>query len=175
MMHADAVSWGPVLSGERVRLQPIDQRLARAMVAGTPESDLAWEEGFPMKPVLAIARVIADAPEPLGPFLAYVIIRRSDGLAVGDAGFHGPPSPTGEIEVGYALTPAARGAGLVHEAVHLLTSWAWSQSEVRSIIARVEPGNAPSERVLVRGGFALEGEVAGMLRYVLEPPQPEGD
>jgi RimJ/RimL family protein N-acetyltransferase len=173
-MHTDTTSWGPALSGELVRLQPIDQRLARAMIAGTPQSDLAWADGFPMKPVLAIARVIADAPEPLGPYLAYVIIRQSDGLAVGDAGFHGPPSPTGEIEIGYALSPAARGAGLVHEAVGLLTSWAWSQPEVRSIIARVDPGNAPSERVLLHNGFVPEGDANGMLRYVLEPPRPEG-
>jgi len=165
---ADESCWGPVLSGPRVSVQPIDSSLARAMLSGVPGPDLAWEDGFPMAPVLHIARVIAAATEPLGPFLAYVIVRRSDGLAVGDAGFHGPPNASGAVEIGYALAPAARGAGLVHEAVELLISWAWSRPGVRLITARVDPSNGASERVLKRLGFTLDGERDGMNRYVLE-------
>ena len=97
--------------------------MARAMLDGVPTPGLAWEDGFPMTPVLGIARVIAAATDPLGPFLAYVIVRRSDGLAVGDAGFHGPPNADGEVEVGYALVPAARAVGLVHAAMQLLLAW----------------------------------------------------
>jgi RimJ/RimL family protein N-acetyltransferase len=166
--------WGPVLVGERVRLRPIDSSMAQAMLDGVPAPGLAWEVGFPMRPVLGIARVIAAAVDPLGPFSAYVIVRRSDGLAVGDAGFHGPPSDAGEVEVGYALVPAARGAGLVHEAMELLVAWAWSRPGVRVVTARVDAGNGASERVLQRLGFALDGERDGMSRYALTPggPQP---
>ncbi|MGH2849223.1 MAG: GNAT family N-acetyltransferase [Solirubrobacteraceae bacterium] len=155
-----------------MRVQPIDPRMAQAMLDGLPDSGLAWEDGFPMAPVLGIARVIAAASDPLGPFLAYVIVRRSDGLAVGDAGFHGPPSAAGEVEVGYALVPAARGAGLVGEAMQLLVAWAWSQPAVRVITARVDAGNGPSERVLRRLGFTLDGEREGMSRYVLTRGEP---
>jgi RimJ/RimL family protein N-acetyltransferase len=161
--------WGPVLSGPRVRVEPIDSRLARAMLAGVPQPDLAWAEGFPMTPVLDIARVIAAAPEPLGPFLAYVIVSESDGKAIGDAGFHGPPSADGELEVGYALVPAARGMGLAGEAVGLLIEWARSQPGVRTITARVDSGNAASERLLTRLGFTPDGEHDGMRRFVLRP------
>ena len=94
-MVASRSAWGPVLCGPRVRVEPIDPQLARAMVAGVPGPDLAWAEGFPMAPVLEIARTIAAATEPLGPFLAYVIVLESDGTAIGDAGFHGPPNLTG--------------------------------------------------------------------------------
>jgi RimJ/RimL family protein N-acetyltransferase len=170
-MTGESGGWGPVLEGEQVRLQPIDSRLAQAMLDGKPDADLAWEDGFPMAPVLDIARVIAAATAPLGPFLAYVIVRRSDGLAVGDAGFHGPPSAAGEVEVGYALVPAARGRGLVHDAMELLIAWAWTQPAVRVITARVDRGNAPSERVLQRLGFALAGERDGMDRYALTPSE----
>jgi RimJ/RimL family protein N-acetyltransferase len=162
-------AWGPVLSGPRVRVEPIDSRLAHAMLAGAPHADLAWAEGFPMTPVLAIARVIAEAPGPLGPFLAYVIVSESDGKAIGDAGFHGPPSAEGELEVGYALVPAARGMGLAGEAVGLLITWALRQPGVHTITARVDPGNAASERLLTRLGFARDGERDGMPRFVLRP------
>jgi RimJ/RimL family protein N-acetyltransferase len=173
LVSAESDGWGQVLLGERVRVQPIDSRLAQAMLDGVPDPQLAWEDGFPMTPVLGIARVIAAAAAPLGPFLAYVIVRRSDGLAVGDAGFHGPPSEAGEVEVGYALVPAARGAGLVHEAMALLVAWAWSQPAVRVITARVDPGNEPSQRVVRRLGFTLDGERDGMSRYVLKPGRSE--
>jgi len=165
-MAASSGGWGPVLSGERVRVQPIDSRLARAILAGLPESDLAWAEGFPMTPVLEIARTIAAASEPLGPFLAYVVVLESAGTAIGDAGFHGPPNAEGEVEVGYALVPAARGLGLAGEAVGLLMGWAQSQPGVRAITARVDRGNTASERLLSRLGFAFDGEHDGLQRFV---------
>jgi RimJ/RimL family protein N-acetyltransferase len=160
-------AWGPVLSGERVRVEPIDSRLARAILAGVAEADLAWADGFPMTPVLDIARTIAAASEPLGPFLAYVIVLQADGTAIGDAGFHGPPSADGELEVGYAIVPAVRGMGLAGEAVELLIAWARRQPGVLAITARVDPGNAASERLLARLGFALDGERDGLRRFVL--------
>jgi RimJ/RimL family protein N-acetyltransferase len=155
-----------VLSGERVRVEPIDSRLASAMLAGVPGSDLEWAPGFPLASVLDIARTIAAASEPLGPFLAYVIVRELDGQAVGDVGFHGPPNADGEIEIGYALVPAARGMGFARESVELLVAWAQGQPGVRVITARVERGNVPSERLLERLHFTCEGEHEGMQRFV---------
>lgn len=70
--------------------------------------------GLPPPPLLAsLQRVIDDPDGPVwfGPFYAYVIVRRADGLAVGDAGFSGPPGGDGEVELGYALVPGARGLG----------------------------------------------------------------
>lgn len=166
-MVASASSWGPVLSGPRVRVEPIDPHLARAMLAGVPGPDLDWADGFPMTPVLDIARTIAAAEEPLGPFLAYVIVSRADGRAIGDAGFHGPPNSAGEVEIGYALVPRARGAGLASEAVELLVAWAKSQPAVRAVSARVDRGNTASERLLARLGFAADGEDGGLARFVL--------
>ena len=159
--------WGPVLLGEHVRLQPIDAQLARAMLARAPDPDLAWEQGFPMAPVVGLARKIAVATEPFGPFTAYVIVRQADGRAIGDAGFHGPPSAEGEVEIGYAVVPAARRRGYAREAVELLTVWARTQPDVRTITARVEPGNAASMGVLSKVGFVRDGVRAGMQRFVL--------
>jgi RimJ/RimL family protein N-acetyltransferase len=132
------------------------------MLAGVPDPGWAWEEGFPMTPVLGIARRIAAAAEPLGPFLAYVIVRQADGKAIGDAGFHGPPDPAGKVELGYALVPAARGQGFARESLELLMAWAGSQPGVRSFLARVESGNTASEGLLERLGFVRDGERGGL-------------
>ena len=166
-MVASGRSWGPVLLGQRVRLEPIDPQLAGAMLAGVPEPDLAWAEGFPMAPVRGIAERIAAANEVLGPFSAYVIVSQPDGMAIGDAGFHGPPSDAGELELGYALVPGARGQGLAGEAVSLLINWAQHQPGVRVITARVDHGNVASKRLLNRLGFAHTDEHDGWERFTL--------
>jgi RimJ/RimL family protein N-acetyltransferase len=159
-----------MLSSARVRLDPISPRQARAMLAGSPEPDLPWEEGFPLPSVRgALERIVTaeGTGYSLQPFFAYVIVRREDGLAVGDAGFHGPPGDDGEVEIGYALVPAARGSGLASEAIALLVGWARAQPGVRCVTARVDPGNEPSRRVLERQGFVRDGERGGLERFVL--------
>ncbi|MEA2285039.1 MAG: hypothetical protein QOJ21_1082 [Solirubrobacteraceae bacterium] len=163
---------GPVLEGPRVRIEPIGPERALALLAGRPEPDLGWEEGFPPPPLVAsLQRVIDDPDGPVwfGPFYAYVIVRRSDGLAVGDAGFFGAPGADGEVEIGYALVSRARGGGLAGEAVALLADWALSQPGVRAVTARVEAGNAASVRLLDRLGFVADGRSEQYLRYSLRP------
>ena len=153
-----------------MRIEPIGAERARGLVAGRPEPELAWEEGFPPQPLLAsLRRVIEDPDGPVqfGPFYAYVIIRRADGLAVGDAGFFGPPGAGGEVEIGYALVPRARGSGLAGEAVALLADWALSQPCVRVLSARVDPENTSSVRLLDRLGFTADGQSEQYVRYVL--------
>jgi RimJ/RimL family protein N-acetyltransferase len=162
-----------VLESRGVRLEPIGPERARALLAGQPEAGLAWEDGFPLPPLLEIlAHVTAapDGPVRYGPFFAYAIIRLTDGLAVGDAGFHGPPGDDGEVEVGYALVPGARGAGLATESVGLLVEWAFAQPGVRRVSARVEPGNGASVRLLERLGFAADGRAGDYLRYARDAP-----
>ena len=161
---------GPVLQGAHVRIEPIDHGRALRLLAGRPEPELAWEEGFPPPPLLAsLQRVIDDPEGPVwfGPFYAYVIVRRADGLAVGDAGFFGPPGAESEVEIGYALVPGARGSGLAGEAVALLADWALSQPGVSALTARVDADNAASVRLLSRLGFIADGRSEPYLRYML--------
>ena len=85
-----------------VQLRPIGKRELSAILRGQPDPELPWEEGFPAPPLLDFLEM-PPTRAILGPFYAYLIVRAADGLAVGDAGFHGPPRPDGELEVGYAL------------------------------------------------------------------------
>jgi len=162
----------PVLETSRVRIEPIGLDRARALLDGAPEPGLPWEDGFPLAPLLDSLRTATDEPDGLarfGPFFAYVIIRRADEHAVGDVGFHGPPGPTGDVEIGYALVPAARGAGLASESVTLIARWAFAQPSVRTMSARVEPDNAASLRLVERLGFDRDGRSGDYVRYVLRP------
>jgi RimJ/RimL family protein N-acetyltransferase len=62
--------------------------------------------------------------------------------------------------------------GLASESVALLTEWALAQPGVSAVCARVEPGNAPSVRVLERFGFTADGQSGDHLRYVVRSSRP---
>jgi RimJ/RimL family protein N-acetyltransferase len=88
------------------------------------------------------------------PWGLYVIVRSQDDQAIGGIGFHGPPTATGEVELGYELAPAARGAGYATEAVRALAALALEHADVRVVTARTAPPNTASQAVLLRAGFS---------------------
>ena len=78
-----------------------------------------------------------------------------DGVVVGSIGFFGPPDQAAdgvlETEVGYGLVEAARGQGLVTEALTALL--AETDAAGVRIRASVAPDNQASIRVLAKCGF----------------------
>ncbi|MEU0589012.1 GNAT family N-acetyltransferase [Streptomyces sp. NPDC006132] len=97
----------------------------------------------------------------------YVLVRREDDRALGAMGFHGVPDGAGRVEVGYDLVEGARGHGYATEALRALSSWALGRDEVRTVVANVERGNTPSQRVLARAGFSQVAEDPEHLTYEL--------
>ena len=82
----------------------------------------------------------------------YMIVRRRDGLVVGDIGFHAPPDLRGAAEIGYGLAESARGRGYLTEALAAVLEWAHAHG-CATVLADVDPGNRPSLAVLERCGF----------------------
>lgn len=91
------------------------------------------------------------------------------GTLLGVCGFHGPPAPDGDVEVGYALLPAARGRGYATEAVRALAAFAFTDPSVRRVVAETLPHLDASIRVMERAGFlpADDPSSAGVVRYAL--------
>nr|WP_277994308.1 GNAT family N-acetyltransferase [Streptomyces sp. MST-110588] len=87
----------------------------------------------------------------------FTIVRGTDGTALGSIGFHGPPDEAGTVEIGYTLSPSARGAGWATAAARLLAGWAAARPEVRTVIALTASENTASQRVLERAGFTRTG------------------
>jgi len=65
-----------------------------------------------------------------------------------------------DADLGYALLPAFRGCGYVHEAAQAVLAHAQTALGLRRVAAVVAPGNVASGEVLRRLGFAFEGSVA---------------
>lgn len=79
-------------------------------------------------------------------------------IAVGAAGFFGPPNDEGEVEIGYSVVSKFRRRGVAGELVAGLIQRLAQFPEVRRVIAHTHPDNKASVRVLERLGFRYEGE-----------------
>jgi ribosomal-protein-alanine N-acetyltransferase len=66
-----------------------------------------------------------------------------------------------EVELGYAVTPGARGRGVATEALQQLTEWAFDQGMQR-VTALISPENVASSRVALKAGYTFEGVLRSM-------------
>ena len=82
--------------------------------------------------------------------------RRS--LAVGAAGFHGPPDGDGMVEIGYRIDPAHRRRGYARAALQALLARAAREPDVRRVRVSIRPDNLPSSNLALQYGFRHVGE-----------------
>lgn len=79
-------------------------------------------------------------------------------VAVGHAGFHGPPDDDGRVEVGYAIDPAHRRRGYARAVLELMLDRAAHDPQVRVVRATVSPANLASRNLVRQFGFVEVGE-----------------
>jgi RimJ/RimL family protein N-acetyltransferase len=82
---------------------------------------------------------------------------RIEAAAVGFAAFVKLHRDEQEGEIGYVLSPAARGRGVATRAVSLLTGWGFGELGLQRIELRIDARNQASERVAERAGYEKEG------------------
>ncbi|GGM54355.1 N-acetyltransferase [Longimycelium tulufanense] len=61
-------------------------------------------------------------------------------------------------EVGFWLTPAARGRGVAGRALRLVLRWCFDRLGLTALAARTDAANEASRRVLERAGFRADGQ-----------------
>jgi RimJ/RimL family protein N-acetyltransferase len=66
-----------------------------------------------------------------------------------------------EVELGYAVTPSARGRGVATQTLRQLTRWAFDQGMQR-VTALISPDNHASSRVAQNVGYTFEGVLRSM-------------
>jgi len=79
-------------------------------------------------------------------------------LAVGRAGYHGPPDASGMVEIGYAVDPAYRRRGYARAALEVLLRRAADEPDVRTVRVTISPDNLASYRLAAQYGFVEVGE-----------------
>ena len=117
------------------------------------EYDRAAQEYF-------LARAEADGDAAVG-WLGWYAVRDADdahpATVIGAAGYMGPPSSEGVVEIGYSLTPEWRGHGYATELATALAARAAAHAGVRRVVAHTSDANPASIAVLTRAGFVREG------------------
>lgn len=153
------------MSGDRpidVRLERFPARRVQDLVSGTFTRPADWHPDYPTEAVVGIARMLLAAHEAMdvpaddrSPWWVFAVV--VDGRLVGDAGFHGPASPAGpvEVEIGYQVVPPLRGRGVATRACALLLEHAWRNGAelVRAEVEADNPYGAASRAVLRANGF----------------------
>jgi RimJ/RimL family protein N-acetyltransferase len=79
-------------------------------------------------------------------------------VAVGRAGYHGPPDPSGMVEIGYAVDPAYRRRGYARAALEALLRRAATEPQVHTVRVTISPDNIASYRLASQYGFTKVGE-----------------
>jgi RimJ/RimL family protein N-acetyltransferase len=125
----------------------------RRVVDGPP-----WHPAYPLADTLVGVTMLADAHRAAGwdgaqipAWWIHQVV--ADGVVVGDIGFHGPASPDGEVEIGYALVEAVHGRGIATEACGQVVALAWRDG-ASLVRAETTAENVASQRVLIKAGFA---------------------
>jgi RimJ/RimL family protein N-acetyltransferase len=126
-----------------------------------------------------LARLLAAGSEGPG-WYGWYAIRNAEGLipstVVAIAGYYGPPSAEGVIEIGYSVCPEWRGKGYATEFVRALTEHAVRAGGVTRILAHAFAANPASVRVLERCGYTRlgPGTEPGVFRFAYAPGALEG-
>jgi RimJ/RimL family protein N-acetyltransferase len=79
-------------------------------------------------------------------------------VAVGAAGYHGPPDDAGMVEIGYRIDPAYRRQGYARAALEALLARAAAEPSVHRVRVSIRPDNLPSSGLALQYGFRQVGD-----------------
>lgn len=133
--------------------------LGRLLGAAVPDS---WPPGEYDRSAMEFFRDrLSEDGEAVGWYGWYAVHRpapEQEAVVIGAAGYLGPPSPEGSVEIGYSIAPEFQARAFATEIVDALVARAFSLPGIARIVAHTTQENAASLRVLERCGFTpVEG------------------
>lgn len=118
-----------------------------ALPAWFADNDWLW--------TLRLGQVVGDPGD--APWLTRAVLDTTTGVAVGLAGFHGPPDERGMVEVGYEIGPEHRRRGYARAALAWLADYGRAHGAA-VLRASVAPDNTPSLGLIAQFGLVQVGE-----------------
>jgi len=91
---------------------------------------------------------------------------RVDGKVVGDIGIKAPPDEFGVVEIGYFVFEQYRKKGYGTEMLKGLMEWIRVDNKTNFVVARVDPKNHPSIRVVRSNGFRRLNITENMVTFI---------
>lgn len=156
-----------MITTQRAELHELDPgqmaAIRQGLAAGVPGTEDYPPEGSLIGFRIRVER--SERGEVAGPW--WQIVRRSDGLAVGDINLHDVPDPEGEVVIGMSLVPSAQGRGLGTEVLRATCEWALAQPNISAVRAEIDEGNPASRRMAEKAGMRFVGMLGGDRQYVI--------
>jgi RimJ/RimL family protein N-acetyltransferase len=147
IVHLAAPVFRALASGDLAAASAVSPVPLSAYFAG-PEWRAVWQRR---------SRQVEEDPASAAWVTGVIWDERSQ-VAVGRAGYHGPPDPAGMVEIGYAVDPAYRRRGYARAALEALLLRAAREPEVRTVRVTISPDNVASYRLASQYGFTKVGE-----------------
>ena len=142
------------LETKRLLLRPFEENDAGDLYEYAKDSRVGPIAGWPVHTSLENSRKIIctvfAAP------IVFPVVDKASGKVIGSAGFVGgycPELPGPSDEIGYALSPAFWGGGLMPEAVEKLMEFGFEALGLNAIWCNHYNGNQKSKRVIEKCGF----------------------
>jgi len=99
----------------------------------------------------------ANQPDPWS--CMFKISLKSSQDFIGSCGFKGPPDEIKAVEITYGIEQLYRSCGYATESVCALVQFAMAHQQVNTLHAHTKCENTASERVLLKAGLRLIGEL----------------
>jgi ribosomal-protein-alanine N-acetyltransferase len=100
---------------------------------------------------------IREFPHQYEWYTTWEIILKTHNVSVGGMGFAGYPNQDGEAMIGYCIDQKQHGKGYGTEALNLLSEWAFTCPDLKTLVAETAESNLPSRRLLQKAGFTQTG------------------
>jgi RimJ/RimL family protein N-acetyltransferase len=156
-VDSGAIEWGTDLSDGVVTVRRLARRDSAAFArAFADDPTLGVMIGAETDPDAAEVESQAGA-ERAGQLPALAIADANDDSFLGAIGLYRVDLRHRRGEVGFWLSPDARGRGVASRAVRLLTSWTFGTLGFERVEMTTTPDNAPSRALAAKLGFAEEG------------------
>ncbi|MFD3449845.1 GNAT family N-acetyltransferase [Microbacteriaceae bacterium 4G12] len=98
----------------------------------------------------------------------WLVVRKTDGIVLGDIGFKGKPDENKVVETGYGFLESYWNNGYATEAVEALIQWAFNTSQVNKIVAETLQNNHGSIRVLEKLGMKKTSMTETMINWEID-------
>ena len=154
------------IESQRLMLRELTVDSMRAIVDGDAAAAAPASPEYPPAGSLVGLRIRLEAAalgRVTGPW--FQIVRRVDGVAIGDLNFHDPPNEVGEVVAGMDVVPSAQGCGFGTEALAMACAWALAQPGVRSVRGDICEDNLASRRMAEKVGMRLVDVVGDECHY----------
>jgi len=153
----------PIIETPRLYLREITERDAAALFAIHSDAEhMQWFGNDPLQDIegaLGLIKLFAGWRQQPNPGTRWAIELKGQPGLIGTCGLFAWNRNWKKCSIGYELSRAATGQGLMREALEAMLDWGFNAMGLNRVEAQVHERNLPSLALLMKLGFVEEGRL----------------